>query len=311
MFLLLARFHGITLTFIVLELIMLGAQSVLLLQKPEEYHRRWHFILLILLILHNLTTAIFPDSSIGLIPLHVQHMIPLCIGYLMVTYLPLYFRGAFALRIIFPYAFYGMALIFLLGYASFSLANALLSRELAATLHGYYFWFVIGYCIYLLFSVLDDLRQEYLQSPRKGMNQERVVALLTLLPWCALPLVLYLPLSQLTDVLFTNSCYLVATAILLYRSAMQAREEQRLLLRLSDRGIDQARFDANCLQHGLSQAEVKVARYLLDGKTNAAIADALYVSRNTVKTHIRNIYKKTGVNDHTALAAVLAMERPD
>ena len=40
------------------------------------------------------------------------------------------------------------------------------------------------------------------------------------------------------------------------------------------------------------------------------IADALYLSANTIKTHIRVIYRKLGVNsreDATALAAALGL----
>jgi len=47
----------------------------------------------------------------------------------------------------------------------------------------------------------------------------------------------------------------------------------------------------------LSDRELKVLRLLTDGLTNQEIAQALFVSVNTVKTHLKNIYGKLGVHN--------------
>jgi LuxR family maltose regulon positive regulatory protein len=52
----------------------------------------------------------------------------------------------------------------------------------------------------------------------------------------------------------------------------------------------------------LSSTEVRVLRYLPTNLTGPEIARELSVSRNTVKTHIRNLYAKLGV--HTRAEAV-------
>jgi LuxR family maltose regulon positive regulatory protein len=46
----------------------------------------------------------------------------------------------------------------------------------------------------------------------------------------------------------------------------------------------------------LLDSEVRVLRYLPTNLTAPEIASELYVSRNTVKTHMRNLYAKLGTH---------------
>jgi DNA-binding CsgD family transcriptional regulator len=43
---------------------------------------------------------------------------------------------------------------------------------------------------------------------------------------------------------------------------------------------------------GLSRREAEILRLIADGRTNAEICAELYLSINTVKTHIRSAYQK-------------------
>jgi LuxR family maltose regulon positive regulatory protein len=52
---------------------------------------------------------------------------------------------------------------------------------------------------------------------------------------------------------------------------------------------------ANAARVGLSRRELDVVRYLPSPLSNAEIAAQLYVSLNTLKTHLRTIYRKLGV----------------
>jgi LuxR family maltose regulon positive regulatory protein len=47
----------------------------------------------------------------------------------------------------------------------------------------------------------------------------------------------------------------------------------------------------------LSERELDVLHHLAEHKTNQEIARALFISVNTVKTHLKNIYGKLGVHD--------------
>lgn len=57
------------------------------------------------------------------------------------------------------------------------------------------------------------------------------------------------------------------------------------------------RFDAARL--GLSKREIEVLELLSQGLSNQEIADRLFVSLNTIKTHISNIYQKLNAKRRT------------
>ncbi len=56
---------------------------------------------------------------------------------------------------------------------------------------------------------------------------------------------------------------------------------------------------------GVTSREMDVLRLVAEGLTNKAIADRLYLSPRTVKTHVENLLAKTGSSSRTQLAGVL------
>lgn len=105
------------------------------------------------------------------------------------------------------------------------------------------------------------------------------------------------------------------------------REEAREFLR---RGLDMAhRFAAGTLElqarseltasgarvraavtsgaESLTPRERRVATMAAQGLTNAGIAQALFISRRTVDTHLTNAYRKLGISSREGLAAALAI----
>ncbi|MBP8532171.1 response regulator transcription factor [Streptomyces sp. MK37H] len=58
----------------------------------------------------------------------------------------------------------------------------------------------------------------------------------------------------------------------------------------------------------LTESERKLVPLVVDGLTNRAIADRLYVSIHTVNTHMKHIFTKLGINTRVELTR-LALER--
>ena len=56
-----------------------------------------------------------------------------------------------------------------------------------------------------------------------------------------------------------------------------------------------------------SKRESEIIDALIQGKNNQQIAKTINLSQNTIKTHIQNIYKKTGVNNRTELTYLLML----
>jgi NarL family two-component system response regulator LiaR len=56
----------------------------------------------------------------------------------------------------------------------------------------------------------------------------------------------------------------------------------------------------------LSDREREILKLIVEGQTNQEIASHLYLSLSTVKTHVKSIFNKMGV-DHRVQAAVAAL----
>jgi DNA-binding NarL/FixJ family response regulator len=59
----------------------------------------------------------------------------------------------------------------------------------------------------------------------------------------------------------------------------------------------------------LTEREVDVLKLITQGLNNAEISERLYISMNTVKTHLKNIFQKLAVEDRTAAALKALKER--
>jgi len=63
-------------------------------------------------------------------------------------------------------------------------------------------------------------------------------------------------------------------------------------------------------EHAVSPREQEIITRVIEGKSNREIGEVLFISANTVKTHIRNIYKKLGVSNRVQLVHAIKVNHP-
>jgi DNA-binding NarL/FixJ family response regulator len=61
-------------------------------------------------------------------------------------------------------------------------------------------------------------------------------------------------------------------------------------------------------RHGLTQRESEILSFVVTGLSNRGIANKLVIGDETVKSHLRSIYRKLGVNDRTSAVATALRE---
>lgn len=63
------------------------------------------------------------------------------------------------------------------------------------------------------------------------------------------------------------------------------------------------------IKYEISSREMDVLELLIDGNSNAEIADRLYVSENTVRFHVSNLLKKTGCKSRKEIASLFYSDK--
>ena len=88
----------------------------------------------------------------------------------------------------------------------------------------------------------------------------------------------------------------------------EGRSEHEVVVDLISSGYNQQYVAWELVQswQTLTERERQVARLIWMGYTNGEIAAALYISTDTVKTHVRNILRKFGVRNRVQLRQMLA-----
>ena len=94
--------------------------------------------------------------------------------------------------------------------------------------------------------------------------------------------------NRMLLILMTASFFCLA--IFLFFRLYQDLYEPRNVERKSEREV----FEMFCLRHDLTSRERDIFRLMIDNHTNGEIAEALFISENTVKFHVRNVLQKTG-----------------
>lgn len=282
-----SEMHWVTFVFIILEILFFSHQLVFYLQKPGDQKRKYYLILLLLLILYNVCGGLFPDPNI-LLSIELQNIIAYGTGFIMACFFPFYFYKAFGIDDLIFHAKYGVFFFLIFPFLIFFCVVYPINGDLESAVYvGLLIPLV--YAIYLLFSILKGITKKY-----KGVRTYYDVFLsyVAVFPWAFMPVMAYLEVRQLTEVLFTNGGFLVLTLLFL-RNMIQEHKKDLEILSLLQNKSEKERFLRNCTNYGLTKREIEVCELAIAGHTYKEIANALFISDRTVNKHMQNIFKKS------------------
>ena len=93
-----------------------------------------------------------------------------------------------------------------------------------------------------------------------------------------------------------------------YVSQVFSLEEKIQSVNNNKENSPEARIEKIATKHNLTERETDILLQISLGKNNQKIADELFVSVNTVKFHIRNIYEKLDVKKRTEITSKILFE---
>ncbi len=92
------------------------------------------------------------------------------------------------------------------------------------------------------------------------------------------------------------------------RYSLPSEVLEKVMNALHREGIESFDHGDGLQRYHLTERQLDVLRLTIDGKTNRQIASSLYVTKETVKTHLRSIFKKLNVNSR-AQAITIALRQ--
>lgn len=298
------QMHGLTAIFIILELMILSVQLYFYLIWPYDKRRFSYLILLILLILYNLCTGLFPDPDILWLSEPLQLMVAYGFGFLMGAYFPYYFYQGFELSALRFHVLYGTTLFLFLPYLVCFVFIYTFTGKLDFAID--YGIIIPGlYSPVLLYALIRAIVL-HLRSVGDELDSftriEMLAVAFAVSPWVFMALFTYLRVAQWLEVLFANTGFVLIALLFLQQSCRFERMERRRLLEKDAMDeIQRADFNKTCMELGLSSREREVAMMLCQGMTYKAIAGLLYISARTVDTHAHRIFFKLDVKNKIEL----------
>jgi len=225
-------------------------------------------------------------------------------AYLLGAYMAFYMYKAFDLDSLKFYATYGVLLFEIGPYLIFEVV--LYGRD--GRLWPDREWGVIipgVYGLVVLVAIFRAVLRKHREDREWPQFTEALVVWIAVLPWEAMCYFAFHPVVQWLQVLMGNLGWVAITLFMIVKFSKRVRRESRLLRQSDSSSGPSLDFFANCRVHGLSKTETEVAVLVRRGWTNQAIADYLYRSLDTVKTHIKNCFKKTGATTRSELIHIL------
>jgi len=154
------------------------------------------------------------------------------------------------------------------------------------------------YLVILYSILLKILHFKRLDPERKKITKSLIILNLVFFPGLLYDLHLYMTYNVFV---FTPVLYILFTVLFTVYITRRYIDAQRQITA----ALDESSYEDILSRVGITSREKEILFLLLKGAGNNEIARDLYISTNTVKTHIRNIFQKLDVKSRFELAMKL------
>ena len=220
--------------------------------------------------------------------------------------------GAILYFVIYRYIPTPASVSLILGFTASALALALfmlVAAPWAAMVACVVAGATVALCMMNLYYILCNVIKKYRRSPVLKLAPILMNAVGAVMGVILVVVYFYAPaLAQriLLGVCLGGNIVIIATYMLWSRGlSVTAQQEEYIRLDATMTRTEAYR------KMGLTEQEINVANMILEGKALKDIADALFISPNTAKTHRLNVYRKMQVSSREELADKMSSTLPD
>ncbi|MEX2512866.1 MAG: helix-turn-helix transcriptional regulator [Cyclobacteriaceae bacterium] len=256
-----------------------------------KQQRKYYLVLLFLLIIYNIAGGLFPDENLAM-SVQLQYILAYGTGFCMGAYFPYYFYRAYNITHLEFHAKYGVLIFFILPFIIFFCVLYPFGLDLMTVIYvGMIIPFI--YAFYMVYNILWGIRQRY---RHRKTSFDAILSYIAVSPWSLMPLLAYLQVTQLTEVLFTNGGFLIIT-FLFFRNMIDESRKDMETLNLMQTKNENEIFIIRCEKLGLTKREIEVCQLVKIGLNYKDIGETLNISERTVNKHVENIFKKAKSNN--------------
>ncbi len=155
--------------------------------------------------------------------------------------------------------------------------------------------------LHKLNAALTNIKDELQEHANRNKYLEKLAVFGILVPWVMIIPFAWLPVRKGVGLLLIPTGILALTGIFAGWSVRRAKRKHWRLIGDSTAAIRENAFRESRIRFGFTKREVEVIGHLKQGETYPQIADRLFISTKTVKSHVTHIFEKAGVHNKTEL----------
>lgn len=218
--------HVITFIISCIEIVILFYQIMQKLARPKDKQGIYNIILLSLLLVYNIASGLLPDPQFWGTEM-LQNIIAYAVGFIAPAFFPFYVYKSFGLEKMRFHAYKGVFIFLILPFFIFSAVYAYTG---SLTIANNVLAIPLLYAFAVIYSLVKAIRFKYRGLSDSKMTKEEGFMMLSLIPWVAIPIVVFFDVSQATEALISNGGFLMLLGLQIKDTIVKARLDYEKLI---------------------------------------------------------------------------------